>query len=192
MFGLDDALVGLAIKYVPELLGEVFGDKTGEAAKNVAQTVTALTGHDNADKAKDALDANPDLVFQLRAKAMDLKAAREERQHQERMTAMANAVALAVATNTDRQGARDRDREFIKAGKTNTRANIMLLCAAIGIIGGIGFMVMGKVDGNTAVGGCIISVVSLLAGALKTAFDFDFGGSASEQHTMGVLAGFKK
>jgi hypothetical protein len=46
--------------------------------------------------------------------------------------------------------------------------------AGMGIIGGIAFMVFGHVDGNTAVGCCIISVVTLLAG--KFAFDFEFGG----------------
>lgn len=192
MIGIDDALVAMAVKYVPELLDEVFGDKTGETAREVARTVTALTGHDTPDKASQALNADPDTWIKLRAKATELRAAREERQHQERMAAMTNAMSLALAANTDRQNARDRDRELVRAGKTNVRANIMLVCAALGVIGGIGFMVLGRVDGNTAVGGCIISVVSLLAGAIKTAFDFDFGGSAGERNTMSVLAGAKR
>ena len=49
-------------------------------------------------------------------------------------------------------------------------------------------MVFGQVDGNTAVGGCIISVVTLLAGKFATAFDFEFGGSADSEQTRTLLA----
>ncbi len=73
-------------------------------------------------------------------------------------------------------------------GRNNTRANVLLVTAGLGIVGGIGFMVFGHVDGNTAVGGCIISVVTLLAGKFATAFDFEFGGSADSEQTRNLLA----
>jgi hypothetical protein len=65
---------------------------------------------------------------------------------------------------------------------------VLLVTAGLGIVGGIGFMVFGHVDGNTAVGGCIISVVTLLAGKFATAFDFEFGGSADSEQTRNLLA----
>jgi hypothetical protein len=49
-------------------------------------------------------------------------------------------------------------------------------------------MVFGHVDGNTAVGGCIISVVTLQAGKIATTFDFEFGGSADAEQTRTLLA----
>jgi hypothetical protein len=80
------------------------------------------------------------------------------------MQQMTGAITTLTATLADRQNARARDAEFIKAGRSNTRANVLLITAGLGIVGGIGFMVFGHVDGNTAVGGCIISVVTLVWG----------------------------
>jgi hypothetical protein len=106
--------------------------------------------------------------------------------------------------SADRAGPIDRDlqscpQRVIKGGSRYyysanarwnaraTRANVLLITAGMGIVGGIGFMVFGQVDGNTAVGGGIISVVTLLAGKFATAFDFEFGGSADSEQTRTLL-----
>ena len=75
------------------------------------------------------------------------------------MQQMTGAITTLTATLADRQNARARDSEFIKAGRSNCRANVLLVTAGLGIVGGIGVMVFGHVDGNTAVGGCIIVTV---------------------------------
>nr|CAM74319.1 conserved hypothetical protein, membrane [Magnetospirillum gryphiswaldense MSR-1] len=86
-----------------------------------------------------------------------------------------------------RPSGRPRPRQRVHQGGAQQHPrNVLLVTAGLGIVGGIGFMVFGHVDGNTAVGGCIISVVTLLAG--KFAFDFEFGGSADPEQTRNLLA----
>lgn len=172
-------LAKVALDVAPDIAG-LFGDDAEKAVSKLAETVRAVTGTDDPVQAREVL-ADPTLVFQLRFQAQVFA-------HEERMQEMANAVTTLTATLGDRQNARARDTEFIKAGRSNVRANVLLVTAGAGIVGGIAFMVFGHVDGNTAVGGCIISVVTLLAGKFATAFDFEFGGSADSEQTRTLLA----
>lgn len=172
-------LAKVALDVAPDIAG-LFGDDAEKAVGKLADTVRAITGTDDPAQAREML-ADPTLVFQLRSQAQAFA-------HEERMQQMAGALTTLTATLADRQDARARDAEFIKAGRSNTRANVLLVTAGLGIVGGIGFMVFGQVDGNTAVGGCIISVVTLLAGKFATAFDFEFGGSADSEQTRTLLA----
>lgn len=172
-------LAKVALDVAPEI-ASLFGDDAEKAVGKLADTVRAVTGTDDPAQAREAL-ADPNLVFQLRSQAQVFA-------HDERMQEMANAVTTLTATLADRQNARARDSEFIKARRSNVRANVLLVTAGMGIIGGIAFMVFGHVDGNTAVGGCIISVVTLLAGKFATAFDFEFGGSADAEQARTLLA----
>ncbi len=172
-------LAKVALDVAPDI-ASLFGDDAEKAVSKLADTVRAITGTDDPAQAREAL-ADPNLVFQLRSQAQTFA-------HEERMQQMAGAITTLTATLADRQDARTRDAEFIKAGRSNTRANVLLVTAGAGIVGGIAFMVFGHVDGNTAVGGSIISVVTLLAGKFATAFDFEFGGSADAEQTRTLLA----
>ncbi|MGE4278653.1 MAG: hypothetical protein AB7G62_03645 [Magnetospirillum sp.] len=172
-------LAKVALDVAPDI-ASLFGDDAEKAVGKLADTVRAITGTDDPAQAREML-ADPTLVFQLRSQAQAFA-------HEERMQQMAGALTTLTATLADRQNARARDSEFIKSGRSNTRANVLLITAGLGIVGGIGFMVFGHVDGNTAVGGCIISVVTLLAGKFATAFDFEFGGSADAEQTRNLLA----
>ncbi|WP_096701313.1 hypothetical protein [Magnetospirillum sp. 15-1] len=172
-------LAKVALDVAPDI-ASLFGDDAEKVVSKLADTVRAVTGTDDPAQAREAL-ADPNLVFQLRSQAQAFA-------HEERMQEMANAVTTLTATLGDRQNARARDTEFIRAGRSNIRANVLLVTAGAGIVGGIAFMVFGHVDGNTAVGGCIISVVTLLAGKFATAFDFEFGGSADSEQTRTLLA----
>ena len=172
-------LAKVALDVAPDI-ASLFGNDAEKAVGKLADTVRAITGTDDPDKAREIL-ADPNLVFQLRSQAQGFA-------HAERMQQMTGAITTLTATLADRQNARARDSEFIKAGRSNTRANVLLVTAGFGIVGGIGFMVFGHVDGNTAVGGCIISVLTLLAGKFATAFDFEFGGSADSEQTRNLLA----
>lgn len=83
---------------------------------------------------------------------------------------------------------RNHRRKSPASSGWHVHASVLLVTAGAGIVGGIGFMVFGHIDGNTAVGRCIISVVTLLAGKFATAFDFEFGGSADSEQTRTLLA----
>ena len=172
-------LAKVALDVAPDIAG-LFGDDAEKAVSKLAGAVRSITGTDDPDKAREAL-SDPNLVYQLRNQAQAFA-------HEERMAQITGAITMLTATLGDRQDARSRDTEFIKAGRSNIRSNVLLITAGLGIVGGIGFMVFGHVDGNTAVGGCIISVITLLAGKFGTAFDFEFGGSADSEQTRNLLA----
>ena len=172
-------LAKVALDVAPDIAG-LFGDDAEKAVSKLAGAVKSITGTDDPGKAREAL-SDPNLVYQLRNQAQAFA-------HEERMAQITGAITTLTSTLGDRQNARSRDTEFIKAGRSNIRSNVLLITAGLGIVGGIGFMVFGHVDGNTAVGGCIISVVTLLAGKFGTAFDFEFGGSADSEQTRNLLA----
>ena len=172
-------LAKVALDVAPDIAG-LFGGNAEKVVSKLADAVKAIIGTEDPDKAREAL-SDPNLVYQLRNQAQAFA-------HEERMAQITGAITTLTATLADRQDARSRDSEFIKAGRSNIRSNVLLITACLGIVGGIGFMVFGHVDGNTAVGGCIISVVTLLAGKFATAFDFEFGGSADSEQTRNLLA----
>ncbi|MDO8608261.1 MAG: hypothetical protein Q7R40_17130 [Phaeospirillum sp.] len=173
---MDDAL-GVLGKVAPTIATMLGGPLAGTAVMAIEQALGIdPTGDKDAALAAVA-SATPEQLLALKA---------EDNRHAEAMEKLTqDRLKLG---NDDRGSARSRDVEFIKAGRSNTRANVLLITAGLGIVGGIGFMVFGNVDGNTAVGGCIISVVTLLAGKFATAFDFEFGGSADSEQTRTLLA----
>lgn len=80
-----------------------------------------------------------------------------------------------MAEVTDRMNARERDLQLTKLGRSNRRADIMVISAAIGLVSCL--VVLGwfheKISGE-AVG--ILSTISGVFGAcLKDAFSFEFG-----------------
>lgn len=112
----------------PDIAG-LFGDDAEKAVGKLADSVRAITGTDDPVQAREVL-ADPNLVFQLRSQAQAFA-------HEERLQQMAGALTTLTATLSDRQNARARDSEFIKAGRSNTRANVLLVTAGLGIIGSI-------------------------------------------------------
>lgn len=115
-------LAKVALDVAPDI-ASLFGDNAEKAVGKLADTVRAVTGTDDPVRAREAL-ADPNLVFQLRSQAQTFA-------HEERMQQMAGAITTLTATLADRQNARARDAEFIKAGRSNTRANVLLITAGI-------------------------------------------------------------
>src|SRR5687767_3671215 len=112
-------LLALAGQLVPFLLPKIAkalgGDKAAKVAETVvgiAETVTGLKGQ----QAVDTVKANPEtaLVF-LQAQ-------------------MAQEVRLEELVVEDRKDARERDREYVKAGRKNYRADVMVVCDFLGLV----------------------------------------------------------
>jgi len=173
-------LAKVAAELAPDIV-DLFGDEDAtKAVERVANTVKSLTGTDDPEKAREAL-ADPNLLAQLRSQAQAFA-------HAEAMAKLEASVKAVQASYDDRKDARNRDLEMTRAGRRNYRADILVALAVTGIIACVLTLVFGKVDGNTAVGGFIISVGTLLAGKIGTAFDFEFGGSSTEKETRALLA----
>lgn len=85
--------------------------------------------------------------------------------------------AIELALIRDKENARSRDIAIINSGKRNRRADIMVVCAVIGLVTCLGVICFyeNEMPGE-AVG--IISTISGIFGAcLKDAYNFEFGSS---------------
>ena len=180
--------VSLGIKYIPELVGYLFGDNAEEVAKDVGGIVKSITGSDDPADQEKILAANPQLVADLRKQALEIKDREDQRRHEEAMAGYDRLKAEMLATFADIGSARARDTEIIKQGKENYRADIMLFMAFVAVIAIAGLLALGKVDGATAVGGFLLTIGGMFARNIGTAFDFEFGSSRGQQHTTELLS----
>jgi hypothetical protein len=103
-------LAKVALDVAPEI-ASLFGDDAEKVVGKLADTVRAITGTDDPAQAREAL-ADPNLVFQLRSQAQAFA-------HAERMQQMTGALTILSATLADRQNARARDSDFIKAADSS-------------------------------------------------------------------------
>lgn len=93
----------------------------------------------------------------------------------------------------DRQSARNRDIAFISGGRHNLRADIMVVAAAFGLMGCLGFLAYFRnVLPGEAVG-IISTIAGIFGSCLKDAYSFEFGSSrGSKEKDAAVLIGIKR
>lgn len=70
-------LLPILIKYGPDLVKWVAGDKAGTIASQVTNVIASITGTDNPDDAQAKLDADPQLQLTLRLRLAELAANKE-------------------------------------------------------------------------------------------------------------------
>ena len=173
-------LAKVAVDAAPEIVSWFGDDDATATVARLAGAVKEITGSDDPAKAKEALtDAN--LVFQLRQQAA-------QQAHLERLAQLKAQQDAARAVLADLQSARARDQALQTSGRGNVRANLMLGIAVGGLVAIIGLLLVSHISGESTVGGFIISVGSLLAGKVGTAFDFEFGSSADSAEKSKLLA----
>ena len=184
-------LAKVALDVAPEI-ASWFGDDDGDdksasvsqSVTRIAEVVRSLTGTDDPAKAKEAL-SDPNLVFQLRQLAA-------QQAHTERMAQLAARQETLKASLADIESARARDTALQTSGRGNMRANIMLGIAVCGLVTIVALLLLVHVNGESTVGGFIISVGSLLAAKVGTAFDFEFGSSAGSVEKSKIIAELQK
>ena len=125
------------------------------------------------------------MLFQLRQQAA-------QQAHDERMAELQARQEAARATLADLGNARARDLALNTSGLGNLRANIMLGIAIGGLVVIVALLLFAHVSGDSTTGGFIISVGSLLAAKIGTAFDFEFGSSAGSIEKSRLLAAMQK
>jgi len=116
MAGVDDILIGVALKYTPDLIGSVFGEKSGQAAKELVNTVEQLTGKKTPEDALAALDGSSEMRAELQKLAMDIKKSADERAFQARMVEQQTLLAEFQARMQDINSARQQTLELSRAG----------------------------------------------------------------------------
>lgn len=174
-------LLGLAAQYLIPLLGDaVSGLFSDDGSRKVAASVTTAVAQTAISAASQltGIPISDEASIQQAAAALRDDAAKLA---EYRRVLGEQVIQLLTLDNDDRASARQHDLAFLAAGKRNARADALIAIAVFGVIACVVTLVLGQVDGNTAVGGFVISVGTLLAGKVGTAFDFEFGSSAGSQ-----------
>ena len=170
--------VSLAKEFLPDLIGEIAGDKAEKVAELVVDTAATVTGATHNEILKDPdiaaaqLRANPNLVMELRDRAA------------------ARILELEKAYLQDRQNARRRDVELHKAGFHNWWADVMVISAMTALVVIVLVVYQAYIEGKELDAG-LMSFMGMVAGAvlamLKDAFAFEFGSSRSSRDKTDAL-----
>jgi len=135
--------------YAPKIIKWLSGsDKAEQAAEQVVQVAQAITGKDDALQAIEAIKADPALALQFR------------------QSVMANEREWDAMYLVDRQNARARDTEYVKAGRQNWRADVLAVLA-------------------------VMFVAGVLAAAVRDVYSFEFGSSRGSRDKDNVLASMR-
>lgn len=160
--------LGLAAEFAPTLIRKMAGDNAGDVADKVVGAAQAITGTDNPEAAMEALKADPALAAKFRTDMANLE------------------VELEKAYLADRQDARNRDVEMRKAGYRNTRADVMIGCAAGALV-----FVIWQINANDGIPPEVLAIYNMAIGALLKmlgdAFQFEFGSSRGSKEKSMML-----
>lgn len=159
---------GLA-KFAPKIIKWITGsdkaEKAAEQVVSIAESVTGKTGQEVID----ALAANQALVLQFR------------------QSVMANETELDKAYLADRADARARDTEYVKAGRSNHRADLLALLAVTGLVLCVWFVAKDATLPERAVN-AIMFCAGVLASAVRDVYSFEFGSSRSSKEKDDVIS----
>lgn len=148
--------------------------KAGESSTAVADQVASLaqqmSGAKTPAEALEAIKQNAELQAQFNLRAMELDA------------------QLDLAYLADRQSARARDVEFVKAGRHNTRADVMVALAVVGLIACLAVLTIFRKDIPGEVVGLLSSIVSLFGLCMRDAYQFEFGSSRGSREKDQLMA----
>jgi hypothetical protein len=150
--------LGLA-QFAPAILKWITGsDKSAAVAEKVVDIAKAVTGRPDGPAALTALQADPAAVLKFNE------------------AVMLNETGLEKAYLQDRADARDRDKEFIRAGRINWRADILAFLAVSGLVTCVWFVARDSALPERAVN-AIMFVAGVLASAVRDVYGFEFGSS---------------
>ncbi|MCE3230904.1 MAG: hypothetical protein K0R52_832 [Alphaproteobacteria bacterium] len=168
-FPVIAAALGLA-GFAPLIARWLGGDQAQDVATKVVDIAQKITGTLDPVEAIQQLEKNPNLVSAFQKAIIQVEAEME------------------LAVMKDRQDARLRDVALMNAGRSNIRADIMVIAAAVGLILCLGSLAyFSEALPGEAVG--IISTIAGIFGAcLKDAYSFEFGSSRGSKEKDNAVA----
>ena len=134
-------------------------ERTKNIAKQVIGIAKKITGTDDAVRALSVLEKDPKALMNF----------------QKAILAMERDLEHAFLM--DRQDARYRDMAFISSGRSNTRADVMVISAALGLLSCLVSLALfrGNLPGEAV--GIISTIAGIFGACLKDAYSFEFGSS---------------
>lgn len=138
----------------------------------VLDVAADITGEKEAFASWSALKENPEMLYTFQQRIMEIELERHK---------------LML---DDRNSARQRDITFIQSGRSNRRADIMVLAAALGLMACLLAMTYfaNQMPGEAV--GIISTVAGIFGSCLKDAYTFEFGssrGSKTKDSTVAAL-----
>lgn len=157
---MDPISVAMALaQFAPSIIKWITGDdKSAAVAEKVVDMAKIATGASDPAAALDAIKLDPAAV--MRFKEM----------------VMANEADLEKAYLADRDSARRRDMEFMKAGKRNVRGDVLAGLAVLATLA-LTVAVWRTPDLNEYVKGTFTLVLGRFLGYIDQVYAFEFGTS---------------
>ncbi|MDR0633087.1 MAG: hypothetical protein LBF84_03025 [Holosporales bacterium] len=152
------AAIGLA-EFAPIIARWLSGRKAEFVASNVVEIAKKITKTLEPGDAINALKGNCLLVSDFQKEILRME------------------TDMEIALLEDRQNARERDIELIRAGQANRRADLMVFSAALGLV----MCLFSLAFYSDILPGEAVGIISTIAGifgsCLKDAYSFEFGSS---------------
>lgn len=155
-------LIGIAMglaEFAPVIARWLSGRKAESVAAQVVEIAKRITHTTDPTKALSMLSGNGLLVSDFQREVLKMEAEME------------------LALLEDRTRARERDLAFVRAGRANRRADLMIIAAA----GGLVLCLLSLAFYSSVLPGEAVGIISTVAGifggCLKDAFAFEFGSS---------------
>lgn len=155
LFTLAHALTEFA-PLIARLIGSEKGEKMAHKVVDVAHFVT---GEKDPVKVLQSLKADPKLMAQFQQAILQIE------------------LELEMAEYKDRESARLRDVALAQAGRSNLRADIMVISAALGLISCLITITLYRMSLPGEAVGIISTVAGIFGSCLKDAYAFEFGSS---------------
>ncbi len=160
-----------ALTEVVPLIGRwINGDQGEKTAQKVADIAQAVTGEKDSSKILHALKGDPQLLIQFQQAI--LKVDQE----------------LEMSEHKDRESARLRDMALAQAGRSNFRADIMVISAALGLISCLITITLYRTSLPGEAVGIISTIAGIFGSCLKDAYAFEFGSSRGSKLKDGKLS----
>lgn len=150
------------------------GASSVDTAQKVVDIAQNLTGAADPAEALAAIRANAEL-----AQAFNL-------------AVLAADTDLEKAYLADRQSARARDIAYVSAGRTNKRADLMVLFDVIGLIACLVVLSVFRKEIPGEVVGLLSTIAGIFGLCLRDAHQFEFGSSRGSRDKDDLLAGMQK
>jgi hypothetical protein len=144
------------VPLVARWLGGEEGEKTAHKVVGVAES---LTGEKDPLRILQTLKADAKLVAEFQQVILKMD-------HE-----------LDLAQHKDRESARLRDIALAQAGRSNLRADIMVLSAALGLISCLVTITLYRTSLPGEAVGIISTIAGIFGSCLKDAYAFEFGSS---------------
>jgi hypothetical protein len=153
------ALAHALTEFVPLVARWLGGDEGEKTAHKVVDIAQSITGEKDPLRILQTLKADAKLVAEFQQAILKMD-------HD-----------LDLASYKDRESARLRDIALAQAGRSNLRADIMVLSAAIGLVSCLVTITLYRTSLPGEAVGIISTIAGIFGSCLKDAYAFEFGSS---------------